>query len=590
MTLQSSNSFRAMRDNQFTYQLSNYMCDASGVKSISRSELVELVRSYVEPLRSFFTEGCSRIVLPGAGVSYELDTAAFEAFARPLWGLAPVWAGGDELSEYADLYRMGFAVGSDPRHPEYWGVCRDNDQKFVEMASIVYALMLAPKVLWEPLSPEVRTNLAAWLNQINEHEVWNNNWLFFPVLVNLALRLLGMPYSEQVMETALIGIDAAYQANGWYTDGPIDGVNANTDYYNPFAYHFYGLIYAMFARDFDPVRSERFLERAAAIEPDFRRWFSVRGEAVAYGRSLTYRFAQSAFYSMAALVCARGLKIKVSQEQAKAITARNLVAWSQLPCTDGTGILQIGYHYPNLHMAEGYNAPGSPMWAFKAFALLAIPASDPFWTGELQGLDVADGVYASVDDTMLIQRFQGETTLYTGGRTKPRRFTHCEEKYNKFAYSSRWGFSVSISPYALKEAAPDSMLAFEVDGIIRMRTVSESVAVSDKAVVSVWSPCSGIRVSTRIVPSDGGHVREHTIQSDFDCVAYDCGFAVPAESLGEAEGICTVCVGEGSIPGELFSFRSEPNTSLIAPKTVIHSIRYGIPRGTSRIVTYVRES
>lgn len=573
----------------FTKPLSAYQCDASGIVAVSRPELVDMVRMYVEPLRQHFSSACSRIGLISSGPSYELDTSSFEAFARPLWGLAPVWAGSDDMVDYAKLYRQGIIAGTDPNHEEYWGTCRDNDQKFVEMAAIAYALMLAPEVLWEPLPERAKANVAAWLGQINSHEVWNNNWLFFPVLVNLSLRRLGRPWSPMVTERALAGIEDCYYGDGWYTDGPADGVNANTDYYNPFAYHFYGIIYAMFAREFDPARSARFSERAARFERDFRTWFSDRGESIAYGRSLTYRFAQSAFYSIAALAVTRGLDLDIDARMAKSIVVRNLKAWEQLPTTDGAGILQIGYHYPNLHMAEGYNAPGSPMWSFKAFALLAISADDAFWADGLMTLGLRDGVYASVGSTMLVQRAAGEATLYTGGRTKPRRFAHCEEKYCKFAYSSCWGFSVAISPYSLKEAAPDSMLAFEVDGLIRVRGASESVLVEAGELVSSWSPCAGIRVTTRIVPHDGMHERIHVIESDVDCVAYDCGFAVPAESLADAEGVCEVFCGNEGLCGETFSFRTEPNTNLMAPKTVIHSVRYEIPRGISTVVTLVRE-
>lgn len=572
--------------------INRFACDARNLNNASRSDLAAIARSYIDPLRPFFSAACARVGLAGAGVSYELDTASFEAFARPLWGLAPLWAGGDELYEYASMYRSGLVAGSDPTHPEYWGDCRDYDQKFVEMAAISYALMLAPSVLWEPLPEDARERLAAWLDQINAHEVWDNNWLFFPVLVNLALRTLGMPWDADVMNRALEGIDACYCGSGWYTDGPADGTNANMDYYNPFAYHFYGLIYAVYARDYDPERVHRFVERANAFEPDFRRWFSDRGEGMAYGRSLTYRFAQSAFYSMALFALSRGLPVNIDPVIAKSIVARNIAAWASLPCTDGAGVLQVGFHYPNLHMAEGYNAPGSPMWSLKAFAALAVPGNDRIWSERLTPLAVKDGVYSSANGAMLVRHAGGESTLYTGGRTRPRRFTHCEEKYGKFAYSTRWGFSVSVSPYSLKEAAPDSMLAFEIDGMIRVRSQSESSEVRNGVLTSVWYPCKGIRVTTEIRPHMGGHTRTHIVESDFSCFAYDCGFAIPAESIEAAEGIGAVSPAKAgdSAEGEPYSFKTEPNTNLMSPKTVIHAVRYVIPAGTTRLVTEVCES
>ena len=40
---------------------------------------------------------------------------------------------------------------------------------------------------------------------------------------------------------------------------------------------------------------------------------------------------------------------------------------------DRDGILTIGYCYPQMYMAERYNAPGSPYWGMKSFLLLALP-------------------------------------------------------------------------------------------------------------------------------------------------------------------------------------------------------------------------
>lgn len=49
-------------------------------------------------------------------------------------------------------------------------------------------------------------------------------------------------------------------------------------------------------------------------------------------------------------------------------------------------MLSIGYRYPNQHMAEGYNAVDSPMWSHKAFAALALPEGDSFWSAAAEPL------------------------------------------------------------------------------------------------------------------------------------------------------------------------------------------------------------
>lgn len=46
----------------------------------------------------------------------------------------------------------------------------------------------------------------------------------------------------------------------------------------------------------------------------------------------------------------------------KGIVLRHLRWWLKQPMFDRDGVLSVGYSYPNLAMAEDYNAPGSPYW------------------------------------------------------------------------------------------------------------------------------------------------------------------------------------------------------------------------------------
>lgn len=66
----------------------------------------------------------------------------------------------------------------------------------------------------------------------------------------------------------------------------------------------------------------------------------------------------------------------------KGILARHLAWWLNQPIYDNAGVLTIGYAYPNLQMSETYNAPGSPYWALKSFAFLALPDNHPFWAAD----------------------------------------------------------------------------------------------------------------------------------------------------------------------------------------------------------------
>ena len=121
----------------------------------------------------------------------------------------------------------------------------------------------------------------------------DNNWKFFAVLVNLGLKNVGVSYSTDTIKHSIECFDGYYRSNGWYNDGN----TRQADYYIAFAIHFYSLIYAKVMEKDDPENSRKYKERATLFARDFIYWFAADGSALAFGRSLTYRFAQCCFWS-----------------------------------------------------------------------------------------------------------------------------------------------------------------------------------------------------------------------------------------------------------------------------------------------------
>lgn len=556
-------------------------------KAAARASLLRLL----EPLKPFYSAGGARLDIGVTSAHYENDSIPMEAFARPLWGLAPYWAGGGREGDFEALYARGLAAGSDPAGPEYWHACRDFDQKFCEMAAVSYGLLLAPEALWEPLSENEKDNLTEWLWEINRHECCACNWQWFCILTNLALKVRGRPYSEERIQSGLAMMEGYYDAGGWYNDGN----GGEKDYYNPFVMVPYGLLYAMFMEDEDPERCAEFRARAKEFARDFIYWFADDGASIAYGRSMTYRFAQTAFFSVALLSGTEVLPLPVL----KGLIVRHLCWWLNQPIFDNAGILTIGYAYPNLQMAESYNAPGSPYWALKAFAFLALPDDHPFWAAECAPLPALERCRCLPRAGMILQRGKGNVVALLPGHQQSDAHGHTLEKYGKFAYSSRFGFSVSRSNLTLEECAPDSTLAFVINGFVYVKNLTGAgCSVSETEIVMDWSPVAGIHVHTVVRPNKTGHLRIHTIQSDYDCMAYDCGFAVntggPRPVSPAAEGnragvrggddFCAVTAltngcGQVLIP--------HPNTNLIAPKTAIPMAAYEIHRGAQTVRTQV---
>lgn len=120
--------------------------------------------------------------------------------------------------------------------------------------------------------------------------------------------------------------------------------------------------------DDDKERSDIYKERATEFAKTFIYWFDEDGEALPYGRSLTYRFAQAAFWGACILADIRPFSLGVM----KGILIRNIENWLSKNIFDTSGILSVGYDYSNLLMAEHYNAHGSPYWGLKAYIFLML--------------------------------------------------------------------------------------------------------------------------------------------------------------------------------------------------------------------------
>ena len=554
----------------------------------TKQDFQALMHLFLDPLKPYYSAGGARLHLGETGVTYGQAAIELEAFSRPLWALVPFWMGGGSDPEFEDIYRRGLAAGSDPENPEYWGDCKDYDQCFVEMAAIACGLLNAPEKLWDPLSDAEKQNLARWLDQINHHQIPECNWQFFMILVNLALKKCGMPYDPENMARGLARIDSYYSGDGWSTDG----ASPQKDYYIPWAIQYYGVLYAKFAADTDPERAALYRSRAELFARQFIYWFDENGAALPYGRSLTYRFAQNCFWAACVWAGLEPFPLGVM----KGLIVRNFNWWLDQKMFDRDGILTIGYCYPQMYMAERYNAPGSPYWGMKSFILLALPDSHPFWSAEAEPMPALDALKPMPHANMLVARTKGRVTAYAAGVNEGHGHGQFPEKYAKFAYDTRFGFCASRSREVIYQAAPDSMLAFVIDDNVFVRKVSLSHEIRADRVVSKWSPFPGITVTTTVLPTADGHIRRHEIDSDYPCEAYDCGFAVPNFAPGYVEstagGAATArnaavsCTVSGS--GEGTVIKCDPNVSLYSTNVCIPAVRYAIPEGRTVLETEIK--
>lgn len=553
----------------------------------SRNDLQKSVLALYEPLKPYFSPGYARVCLGKTGVSFDPTAAELEGFARPLWGLVPLTAGGGQFEEWP-RYRQGLVNGVNPAHAEYWGKPTACNQRLVEMAAIGLALALVPTQVWQPLEPDQKQMLAAWLGEINRVEVVDSNWLFFRVMVNLGLRKVDAPsYDPVAMRQALERLEEFYLGEGWYSDGP----NPRMDYYIPFAFHFYGLIYATLAGESDPARAARFKERAALFAQDFIHWFNADGAALPFGRSLTYRFAQGSFWGALAFAGVEALPWGVI----KGLALRQLRWWANQPIFNNDGTLSIGYAYPNLNMAEQYNSAGSPYWALKFFLPLALPATHPFWQAEELGLPDLAPVKAQPQAGLLLCGDKKRSHVFAlSGQQHYLWAKHGEAKYAKFAYSTAFGFSVPGGNYGLQTVGYDSALALSEDDLhyrAREEILECRTEVEKNIIYSRWRAWPDVEIETWLFAWLPWHVRLHRLQTARPLYSAEGGFAVALPLRNHADpqvaqfssgaALLTNPAGWSGIvdltitnnpPRQGQTYFPHPNTNVLHPRTAIPAL------------------
>ena len=557
----------------------------------SRADVRRALDDSFAPLLPYFSPGGARVTLSGTAAHFDRAAADLEGFARPLWGIAPLALSGDHFDHWPLLAR-GIANGTDPSHPEYWGDVRQRDQRLVELAALGFALRLAPQHLWEPLSDAQKDNVRRYLLTARERNYADNNWKFFRVMVDMALDHLGIDFDRGLTETFQKELDEFYIADGWYRDGNYRRI----DHYIAFAMHFYGLIYAKLSKP-DDAYAARYRERARLFAGDFASWFDEDGGTLAFGRSMTYRFACGGFWAGLAFADEEALP----WGEIKGLYLQHLRWWAKKPITDRDGVLSIGYAYPQLTMSESYNSAGSPYWAFKAFLPLALPESHPFWQAEERLPETSVKPKALIHPGMVMMRTSGNVTALSSGQENLS-MRGGPEKYAKFAYSSRYGFGVEVDERGFRTNGFDNMLAFSEDGLhYRVRETNEEAKLAGDVLHAKWSPFPDVSVESWLAPAAPWHIRLHRIRAARPLRVAEGGFAIARrdfelDRLSASDG-AAYAIGEGDFTGILdlgssveragLAQKAQPNTNVIVAKTIVPQLRGQIPAGETILVTAV---
>lgn len=451
------------------------------------------------------------------GASFRVPIRRFEWGSRPLWAVFSLVKGGvspeePRIKPYFDYIAKGLTPG-DPN--AFTDPTLETRQIVFEQVVYGYGLLCLGDELLDRLSSVQQERLVSWLNVANKIELPWGSWYLARVLINCGLRQCGLAYDADRLAADVAAVENMYVGNGWYEDG----TPFQLDTYIGSAFHLIALLLERYARSNPLVDC---IERAKAFAADYRYWFDSCGRALPFGRSLTYRFAQAAFWSAAALM---GERIAPAAE-IKDLLCRHLSWWYDSAGRDC--LSSIGYGYPGAPIREDYSSPGASFWAFRAFVVLALPQDDPFWGIEPHAFKLKQ-LHVENEPGVLIESGERHTYMLSAKQYCASGLMGRYSKYGKLCYSTAFGWNASVDGTGIGNFAVDSSLTLSVAGTDQFasRGRIEGYEIHDGYAYSLWGYGAVARVETWLVPVDEfRHIRIHHVESSVPLETYEGGFPV----------------------------------------------------------------
>lgn len=325
-----------------------------------------------------------RIHYPGAGGNISYEASGLEGFARTSPLLAAwIYANGTASPsgiDLVDFVKKGILAGTDSAQAWYWGDFHDYDPRVVAAADIARTLWLTRAYIWDTLNDTEKQQITSWIDQVNRVTTVQNNWLLFPIVVNVLMSDLGALMSGYGHETWERYKADYYRESGWFVDPP-----HKVDYYNVWAisYDMFWIHYV--DRTFDPEFMSKALAESATLTAHL---ISPKGVPI-MGRSVCYRGAVSA------PIVAQALLDPSPEEQGRALRALTLT-WSFFIAGNSLreGSMSQGYFDPDMRFFDNYSGPGSSQWSTRSLVLALMNSKiNAFWEAHEQSLPVELGDY-----------------------------------------------------------------------------------------------------------------------------------------------------------------------------------------------------
>lgn len=131
-------------------------------------------------------------------------------------------------------------------------------------------------------------------------------------------------------------------------------MNETVDYYQAYAFHYYGPWWAKLYGHSDPGRASRWKQWLGEFLRDYIHFFAATGENPPFGRSIWYRFAASAPFGLAEHC---GVSV-IPPGQARRVCSLNLDFFLRRPVLQAQGALSLGWTDAFPEWTEAYSCAG----------------------------------------------------------------------------------------------------------------------------------------------------------------------------------------------------------------------------------------
>ncbi|MEU9781908.1 DUF2264 domain-containing protein [Streptomyces phaeochromogenes] len=354
----------------------------------TRTHWEGLADAQLAAVRPYATDRHALIHLPGPASRSGRHSDGLEGFARTflLAGFRLARSGDNDPGGHASWYADGLAAGTDPSSPEHWPNMRECGQAKVECASVAIALHETRRWIWDRLDEGVRQRIVAWMTDLLDSEVSDNNWVWFRAITSAFLRSVGAPWSASDIDHAIARTEDWYAGEGWYSDGNgTGGPLRHFDHYSGWAMQYYPLWYCRISgADADPALLPRYRARLRGYLDDAQHLVAADGAPLYQGRSLTYRYATLCPLWVGAVFDATPLPAGRTRRLASGV----LRHFTEAGCFDERGLQPLGWHGEFTAIRQPYSGPGSPYWSSKGFAGLVLPAEHPVWAEKEEALPI----------------------------------------------------------------------------------------------------------------------------------------------------------------------------------------------------------